>query len=96
MRDSIQRPSDTLPGMVGRFRGEQIAHRSTWNRLPDLPTNFSAMSLIRVHPANGSTIVTVNPTDPGTTDAGDGTAPNEWGPGWLERPGGYGYNARHR
>lgn len=85
----------TKPGSVGRFTEGQIATRSTWNRLPDMPTNFSAMSVIRVHPVGGSTIVQLNPLDPGTTDAGDNTAGTEWGPGWLERPGGYGHIARH-
>ena len=95
MRPAIQYPN-TVPGHVGRFRTEQIAQRSTWNRLPDEPTNFSAMSIIRVHPIGGSTITTLNPTDPGTVDGGQGDTIGEQGPGWLLRPGGYGQVAKHR
>ena len=94
MRDAIQYPN-TLPGAVGRFRPEQIADRSTWNRIPDAQTILSGMVLIAVRPVGGSTVVTLNPTDPGTVDGGDGNDATEWGPGWLERPGGYGYLARH-
>lgn len=97
MRAEIMHPGQVgRPGAVGRFQPAQIAQRSTWNRLPDEPTNFSAMSVIRVHPVNGSTVVTLNPTDPGTVEGGQGEWIGEQGPGWLMPPGGYGQVAKHR
>lgn len=95
MRAEIQNPNPT-PGMVGRFTLGQIAQRSTWNRLPDVGTNLSAMHVIRMRPANGSTVVQLNPTDPGTVDGGDGNDYTENGPGWLMRPGAYGPSGKHR
>lgn len=54
-----------MQGMVGRFRPEQIAHQSTWARVPDSDTTFAAMHMIHVIPSNGSTETRVNPLDPG-------------------------------
>lgn len=56
-----------VPGLVGRFRPEQIAHQSTWTRIPDSDTTFASMHVIHMVAANGSTETRVNPVD-----AGDG------------------------
>lgn len=75
------------PPAVGRFRPEQIAQRSTWGVVRDDERRTTAMHVIHIVPANGSTITEVNPLDPGTTEDADP-------PSWLERPHGYGYVAQ--
>lgn len=81
-RAEIQGNPVNVAGKVRRFRPEQIAQRSSWNRLADLPTNFAAFVTVSVRPVGSSTITELNPLDPGTSS----TPGTEWGPGWLERP----------
>lgn len=72
-------PMIGVPGMVGRFRPEQIAQRSTWGKIPDQDKVFASMHVVHVTPANGSTECRVNPVDPGDgfyVDPGDSSS---WG-----------------
>jgi hypothetical protein len=57
-------PSVGYPGVVGRFRPEQIAQQATWTVIPDNQRTQYAMSLIHVVPQGSSTVTYVNPVDP--------------------------------
>lgn len=84
--ETVSSPSN-WPAGVCNFRPEQIAHRSTWSRVPDQPRSpLGALNMVTMTGRGASTSTVLNPLDPGTVDdasAADG------GPGWLERPGAF-------
>lgn len=51
-------------GRIGKFRPEQIAHQSTWTKVPENERQVASYHVIHVVPSNGSTETIVNPTDP--------------------------------
>lgn len=83
MRESIMEPGFVgQQGAVGKLTGDQVNDRLTWAQIPDSQVATAAMHVIAVRPANGSTITSVNPTDPCTE--------GETTPGYLVRPSAYG------
>lgn len=89
MRESIMSPSNR-PGSVGRFAPEQIAHRATWRGVPDTRSGTATMSEIRFVPIGFTTIVQLNPLDPGTTEDVHAQTDAIMGVPWLDRPADYG------
>lgn len=72
------------PGTVGKFREEQIVHRSTWAKIHDPGTTVGPVTTVRVAMFNGTTQTQVNPVDIGSgVDAGsllDSDAFDDYGP----------------
>lgn len=82
MRSEIQTPGTVgRQGAIGRFADAQLPSRMTWAQVPDSEVAIAAMHVVHIVPVNGSTIVQVNPTDPGTE--------GETTPGYLVRPSAY-------
>lgn len=72
----------TNPPTVGKFADQQLPNRLSWGIIPDDEMSLAAMHVVHIYPLNGSTITTVNPTDPATDQ--------DVRTGWLERPSAYG------
>lgn len=53
------------PGMVGKYRDEQVAHMSNWATIPDQQAARASMFSIHVIPRNGTTVTMMNPLDTG-------------------------------
>lgn len=52
------------PQVAGKFKPEQIAHMSTWAKVPDSQVVAAAMTNISCIPKGASTETFVNPLDP--------------------------------
>lgn len=68
------------PPSVNKFRPEQIAHASTWDRVQDDKKAVAAMHRISILPSNMSTIAEVNPLDTGDELITWRTIPRAYGP----------------
>jgi len=78
--ETISTPSN-WPAAIGRFDAGQIAVRSNWQNVPDVPgAHLAAIHTVDVLPFGTSTSTILNPLDPGTVDD---VAEGEGGPGWL-------------
>lgn len=85
-----QPPGDRVwRGGINKLLPAQIAHRSTWSAIPDLPgrhSDLGQLHTVDVMPSGNTTVTVLNPLDPGTVD--DIGRGDEYGATWLARPGG--------
>ena len=67
--------SVAVPGMVGRFRPQQLSVRETWGKIPDQANQAALIHTMNQVRTAATTVTYINPLDPG-----DGTDTNWYEP----------------